>query len=121
MDNEKIIAGLDSKDLKDKGVSAIEALFAQIRAKDKYIAELEAIISTKKKKEEYWSPAGLMEAQKVASYLGLSYGQVVEMGHTGKLKMQKEGKKLIFFKDDVLAYVRDLKSKTGLIPKLKVI
>lgn len=50
-----------------------------------------------------------MQAKQVGKYLGLRYSQVVEMGHTGKLKMEREGKKLIFFKDDVLRYEREKK------------
>ena len=106
---EKIFADLDSETLKKQGMNAFEAMYAQLKAKDKYIAELEAIIADKKDGEVYWSPAGFMQAKQVGKYLGLRYGQVVEMGHTGKLKMKREGKKLIFFKDDVLRYERELK------------
>lgn len=106
---EKIIAGLDCETLRKQGLNAFEALYAQLKAKDKYIAELEAIIADKEDDEVYWSPAGLMQAKQVSKYLGLRYGQVVEMGHTGRLRMKKDGKKLIFFKDDVLRYERDLK------------
>ena len=120
-DEEKIFADLDSETLKKQGMNAFEAMYAQLKAKNKYIAELEAIIADKEDNEVYWSPAGLMQAKQVGKYLGLKYGQVVEMGHTGKLKMKREGKKLIFFKDDVLRYERELKSEAGLIPKLKFI
>lgn len=114
MDNEKIIAGLDSKDLKDKGVSAIEALFAQLEAKDKYIQELESIISNKNKFSEYCSPAGLSTAKQIEAFTGLKPSMVRELGYRGIFKEIREGKMVRYNFESVLAFIKGK-------PKMKVI
>lgn len=114
MDNEKIIAGLDSKDLKDKGVSAIEALFAQIRAKDKRIAELEAIVSGKDDYSKYCSPAGISTAKQIEEFTGLKPSMVRELGYRGVFEEIREGKMVRYKFNSVLAFVQGK-------PKLKVI
>ena len=108
MTNEEIIRGLDSSALKDRGINAIEALFALINEKNKYIAELEAALVDKKQGKKYWSEAGLMKAKQVAEYLGFTYARVYELGKTGKLKMKRDDRTLIFFKDDVIAFRQSL-------------
>lgn len=105
---EKIFADLDTGLLKKQGINAIEALFAQLKAKDKYIKELEDALSDKEAGEIYWSPSGLMTAKQVSKYLGYKYGRIVELGNSGVLKMKREGKSLIFFKDDILRYKQGL-------------
>ncbi len=114
MDNEKIIAGLDSKDLKDKGVNAIEALFAQLKAKDKYIQELEAIISSKNKFSEYCSPAGISTAKQVEAFTGLKPSMIRELGYRGVFEEIREGKMVRYRFNSVLAFIKGK-------PKLKVI
>ena len=114
LDNEKIISGLDSKDLKDKGVNAIEALFAQLKSKDKYIQELESIISSKNKFAEYCSPAGISTAKQVEAFTGLKPSMVRELGYRGVFEEIREGKMVRYKFNSVLAFVQRK-------PKLKVI
>lgn len=105
---ENIFVNLDSEALKTRGINAIEALVEQLKAKDKYIKELEDALSDKEAGEIYWSPSGLMTAKQVSKYLGYKYGRIVELGNSGVLKMKREGKSLIFFKDDILRYKQGL-------------
>lgn len=116
---ENIFVNLDSEALKTRGINAIEALVEQLKAKDKYIKELENALVDKEDGDIYWSPSGLMTAKQVSKYLGYKYSRIVELGNSGVLKMKREGKSLIFFKDNILKYKQDLES--DIKTKFKVI
>ena len=107
---ENIFANLDSEALKTRGINAIEALVEQLKE--------EALVD-KEDGDIYWSPSGLMTAKQASKYLGYKYSRIVELGNSGVLKMKREGKSLIFFKDDILKYKQDLES--DIKTKFKVI
>lgn len=114
MTNEEILRDLDGEALKNRGVNAIEALFAKIQEQDKLIKELKAVIANKDEAEKLCSESGFMDAKQVSKFLGCKVHRAYELAYSNTLKSGLDGKRKVFFWDDVNAYKQKIEREAGL-------